>query len=305
MTDNFPDRSNRLKSILSNANQTVDLPLFHEVGIPERLFSSLQESCTNYMLSSLRSANPTKQYKFCENILEEYEQDIISLPNKTPNGLVLPKAEILSWYNCLHQSVAKIMSHFELDEHVASIHAPVNVRLVSGKPSTTDVRPRASCKLHSDIWAGEFSNTVMLFLTALGDIEGNGIEFLEPDRKFLDYCHPLNDYLEGAELEKDSIKYDCGLKSGFAYFTDPFLLHRTVKKTPKLRLSIDFRFTTNIKCETDIEVNTDRHENYISLKDWYEIGTKTFLYTEATVAEAREDTTAASKNAYAAEYSRK
>ncbi len=278
------------------------MPLFHEAIIPVVLYIRLQEDCVNYILASLRAAKPNKHYFHHVDILESYEKDILALPNMTPNGLVLPKKDNFLAYNQLNKTVCEIFKTFNIDEYVQTIHTPINIRVVSGKPSNTDLRPRASSKLHSDIWAGEFTNTIMLFLTALGDIVNNGIEFYEPSQRFhTEFCKPLNDYLEGASLEFESKRYDCGLRDGFAYFTDPFLLHRTVKKSPKLRLSIDFRFIPNIKCITDSEVKTERHKNYISLDKWYEIGSDTLLYTDITVAESHAEDIGP-RNAYAADY---
>lgn len=299
---NYPDRANRLNNILSDTSRTITLPLFHEAFIPKNLFAALQEHCIQFLLSSLRIADPTYLYSHDINILEIYKQEILNLPNMTPNGLVLPKKDNFLAYNQLHHTVCRIFKNLNIDKHVKLIHAPINIRIINGKTSNADSRPRASSKLHSDIWAGEFSNTVMVFLTVLGDVENNGIEFYEPTERFhKEFCKPLNDYLEGATLEKESTRYDCSLKAGFTYFTDPFLLHRTIKKSPKLRLSIDFRFVPYAKCPTDIEVETQRHKNYISLDKWYEIGVNNLLHTDVTVCESKAENIGP-KNAYAAEY---
>jgi hypothetical protein len=302
MKTSFPDRAARLEKILSNTKRTIKLPLFHEAEIPKTLFWALQEDCINYLITSLRAANPSNLYVSRPDVLQHYSEDILKLPNMTPNGLVLPKQDNYLAYNQLHKTVCDIFRQFSVCKHVDTIHAPINIRVINGKPSAADSRPRASCKLHSDIWAGEFTNTVMVFLTALGDVFNNGIEFYEPPQRFhTEFCKPLNDYLEGACLEAESERYDASLQDGFAYFTDPFLLHRTIKKSPSLRLSIDFRFVPYGKCETDIEVNTERHKNYISLDEWSKIGRTSLLYTGVTIAESKAENIGP-KNAYAAEY---
>ena len=298
----FPDRSERLEKILKNTNRTISLPLFHEAVIPPELLQSLQECCSNYLVESLRAANPQKLYFSSPHVLQDYRTDILRLPNMTPNGLVLPKKDNFLSYNQLHKAVGQIFKSFNIDSHVDKIHAPVNIRVINGSLSAADSRPRASSKLHSDIWAGEFTNTVMLFLTAMGDVVNNGIEFYEPPQRFYkEFCEPLNDYLEGACLEVESEKYNCRLQDGFAYFTDPFLLHRTIKKSPTLRLSIDFRFVPHGKCVTDKEVDTERHKNYIDLSEWEKIGNTSILYTDVTVSESHAENIGP-KNAYAADY---
>jgi hypothetical protein len=302
MQSNFPDRAARLEQLLEKADKVKSLPLFHEVAIPQNLFEEFKLKCHEYLVASLK-LNSGKTYQITEDFIDLFEEEILSLPNMTPNGLILPKKEILDEYNSLHRVAVKIFNTFNLNDKVSSIHAPINIRVISGKRSEKDLRPRASSKMHSDIWAGEFSNTTMIFFSALGDIVNNGVEFYEPDASFLNFCKPLNDYLEGAELEKTSKKYDCGMRDGYAYFTDPFLLHRTIKKTPKLRLSIDFRFVPNISCPSDIEIETERHKNYISLDEWREIGLTKVLHTDAVMASSKADTNANRMNAYAAEFS--
>lgn len=298
---NFPDRAGRLNDILKDCRRTVALPLFHEAPIPNNLFTAIRDDCVEFLVASLRSAY-RKTYHHSLDVLDAHRDDVLNLPNKTPNGLILPKKDNFLAYNQLQKTVCCVLRNFNLSQHVKKIHAPVNIRIIDGNWTENDRRPRASSKLHSDIWAGEFTDTVMVFLTALGDVENNGIEFFEPPQRFFtDFCKPLDDYLEGACLEAESERYDCGLRDGFAYFTDPFLLHRTVKKSNKLRLSIDFRFIPYAKCPTDIEVDTERHKNYIPLGDWCEIGSNSLLYTDVTVADSHAENIGP-RNAYAAEY---
>ena len=299
----FPDRAGRLEKILANTERTVNLPLLHEVAIPINLYWALQEDCINYLMASLRAAKPGAEYTSYACILTMYKEDILKLPNMTPNGLLLPKKDTFLAYNQLHKTVFNIFDHFGLGKHVKAIHAPVNVRVINGISSPqVDQRPRASSKLHSDIWAGEFTNTVMVFLTALGDVHNNGIEFYEPPKRFhTEFCKPLNDYLDGSCLEAESRRYKASLRGGYAYFTDPFLLHRTIKKSPNLRLSIDFRFIPHDRCETDAEIDTERHKNYITMEEWSKIGSTSLLYTNVAVADSKAENIGP-KNAYAADY---
>jgi hypothetical protein len=142
----------------------------------------------------------------------------------------------------------------------------------------------------------------MVFLAALGDIEGTGIEFYEPSSDFYpEFCKPLNDYNEGAHLERTSERYECQMRDGCAYFTDPFLLHRTVKKSNNLRISIDFRFVSKEICPTDVEVETNRHENYISFDEWANIGMSNSIDTEQKIMDSFAENTSP-QNAYPSKY---
>lgn len=296
---NFVEREKRLTSVLVEEKITKHLPLFNELKIDEELFIKLKSSCHLYLKKSLEVF--LGQEITSNDILVDHKSDVKSLPNMTPNGLLLPKAENLKEYNDIHRVVADIFQCCSIGELIELVHCPINVRIVSGEISDKDFRPRASQKLHSDIWAGEFSNSLMVFLACMGD-NANGIEFMEPTEEFLEYLHPLKDYLEGANLEKSSTKYDCKIESGFAYFTDPFLLHRTIKKTPNLRLSIDFRFIPKTRCETDRHIDTERYENYISLNEWNSIGRNLEVYTSESILTAIADAQKTRQNSYAAKF---
>lgn len=179
------------------------------------------------------------------------------------------------------------------------IHNPINIRLVRGTEEGKD-RPKASTKLHTDIWAGEFTNSMMVFLPVFGDIQNISVEFFEPPQSFYpDFVRPLHDYNEGSHLLEESEKYQCNLKNGFMYIMDPFLLHRTFKHSNKWRISLDFRFIPKIRLESDLDVNSKRDGNYVSYDEWKEIGLSKLLFTDTPIDQYDKKR---ESNIYAADY---
>ena len=227
-------------------------------------------------------------------------QRVINLPNRTPNGLILPKRQNLLAYNYLHGVIVDLIEYIGLHKHIDKIHNPINIRYVESKPNeVVDSRPFSSTKWHTDCWNGEPANTVMVFVPVCGDLIKNGISFCEPNpNEFMEIAKVLKDYFEGSHLLEQSKHYDIFLDNEFLYLTDPYLLHKTVKKGGSGRLSIDFRFTTSYQCFTDVEVSSKRYENYIPYSEWAKIGKSKLLCSNLNIDEFNEGEI----NSYAGKY---
>jgi hypothetical protein len=284
-------------------------PLLAEVGIPRPLFDILAAAVKQYLYLSLTTAFPAQAFEYDVDLLTAYKDQITALPNITPNGLLLPKQETYIGYNLIHRYVAKIVQGMRLEKHIEAIHLPVNIRIVHGKPNPkVDSRPRASVKLHSDIWAGELTNAIMIFLPVFGDMDKVGIEFFEPPPVFqADFLRPLPDFDEGACLLAGARKYRCQLRPGKAYLIDPYVLHRTLKQQDALRLSLDFRFLARQSLASDVQIATEREKNYISLEEWCDVGKHRLLACDGPLAEYAGGSPGPAdqgmaRNAYAADF---
>ena len=105
----------------------------------------------------------------------------------------------------------------------------INLRIAEGTPKAArDSRAYATNKMHSDVWAGEPLDAVVLHLPLYGDAENIGVEFCEmTPAKEQQFMRILKDYDEGKELFADMKTYDCTMKLGNIYFADARLLHAT------------------------------------------------------------------------------
>lgn len=278
----FPDRSERLLKIVKGLKLSRDLPLLKATRIPELHFHKLKTAVNHYLYGTLTGFYPDERFEFSEEMLTRYASAIEKLPNITPNGLLLPKKETFLFYNQLHRAVADAFEALGFEKKAEMIHAPVNVRIVNGKKAEgVDSRPRASTKIHSDIWAGEPTSAIMVFFPVCGDTENICVRFLEPREFSGEWIRPLKDFLEGEALAKGAIEYeDCPFRPGEVLLTDPFLLHQTVKKREGLRLSIDFRFLAKEKVDSDVVVFGERMKNYVSFQEWRCYGRTKLLTTE-------------------------
>jgi len=261
----FYDRIQRLDNIVSHLDVKYNFPMLKGVEIGD-LYHKLSGDILNYVTQT----NYITNHIFAPPDIDDTKK----FKNITPNGLVLPKKENYLEYNIIHRTIAEILTSLNLLQSTKKIHNPINLRLVDGRPNLKiDSRPRASVKLHTDIWAGEFTDTIMIFIPVLGSMKSVPVEFFEPpDSIYPRYLKPLPKYDDGAFFEAQSTKYNVQLENGYLYIIDGFLLHKTIKTGHGSRLSIDFRFLPKESVETDKIIESPRNENYLETQDWIRIG---------------------------------
>jgi hypothetical protein len=298
------ERADRLHRICSKTTDDGRFPLVVEHKLSEGDFCALRNCLVNYLYDSVKLFHPKPYYELNHDFLWFHEKEIASLPNITPNGLLLPKKHNSLSYNLVYREVARLVKGFGIEDELTHVHHPVNVRIVNGKPNeVVDSRPKASVKLHSDIWAGEFTNHVMIFFPVFGDMENNGVELYEPGESFYPhFVKTLHDYSEGNELNKDAKKYDLVMKPGHVYFLDSFLLHKTVKNKAGLRLAVNFAFLTKEKLESDLPIETARHEEYIDKEEWFKYGSEKLLINSSEARVFTKEELNVSMNCYADKY---
>ena len=170
MSDRFADRRLRLRALLRRENPVVDLPLLQGYALTSAEITALQHVVCAYLWHSAFEAGVDLEMPDGPAWFARNAATIRKLPNVTPNGVVMPKVETTVAYNLMHRMVATIVAKDLDPDEVGAVAAPINVRIVDGTPDgRVDARPRASTKVHSDIWAAEPSCSVTMFLTVMGD----------------------------------------------------------------------------------------------------------------------------------------
>ena len=282
MNSNFPDRAQRLDNICSGFQLSQDFPLLKAATLEATLRTKLRNAVNLYLYSALDAFYHDRSFNLGENLFETARKDILGLPNITPNGLILPKKSTFFSYNIIHATVAEIFETLGLQEHVHLAHAPINLRLVDGAPNPEiDGRPRASVKMHSDMWAGEPASAIMVFLPVFGEYGKIGVKWIEPVHFPEHLLGPLDDFDEGVKVIDGGAEYDAPLTPGEIVLADPYLVHATQKDAIGLRLSVDFRFIPHEQVASDARSPGTRLHNYHSYQKWADIGRNLVLTTDA------------------------
>ena len=277
------ERHDRLLS-LAGTDIASEKDLLLEIDVDTNILAALQCSIKNYILDCLFEANP--QLAFDSNVsLEElsstHASEMMALPNRTPNGLLLPKQECAFSYNVVVKNAIRLVSFLGLTETCEAAYMPLNVRIPWGTPAP-EVFSRAysSLKWHSDIWAGEGAREVMLHTPIFGNLEKNGVSFAKPSKElYPDYIRHLTDYNEGLPVVENKEDYDLTMRIGKVYLVDSFLLHKTLCGDPSFRGILSFPLRPRAILESDVYTNPLRESDFIPMEEWKEFGTKRMVTT--------------------------
>ena len=264
--------------------------LLIEQPIEQSHLASIRFAVAAYLSECIGCARPILDEG---ELLSELRARKDSAVNITPNGLVVPKRDFVMPFNAMQKAVALAFRSFGVNDLVESIHIPISLRIADGMVNQArDVRPYATNKMHSDVWAGEPLDAVVVHIPLFGDAENVGVEFCEMDRqKEMQLMRVLSDYTEGAAEAGELKRYDAVMKLGHAYFADARLLHGTLRRAPNLRVSIDFRFRMRssgpYREAAERILSAGRMENYVTLSDFFKIGSETLMIFEESCEEAR------------------
>ena len=297
----FPNRAKRLRSISQDMVLSQSYPLLKIAKIKKELFGELIENVNKYIHSNLTNFYSGEKFSQDKFLLKSQPKKIRGLPNITPNGLILPKQSTCSDYNKVHASIVKIVREFKLNQHAESVHAPINIRLIDGNKNNNDLRPHSSTKMHSDIWAGEPSNSVAIFIPIYGDKKNIDVKWIEPLTFPEELIQPLSDFNEGRHIVTGGTQYNVDFSPGDIILVDPYLIHATNKVKDLLRLSIDFRFITRSVIDNDLLAPGTRQANYLTYEKWSDIGEGLSLTSNSPLTQFSEENSR-QENTYAAKY---
>lgn len=276
----FDDRAERLEKLTRSAERLQDHPLVQVLKATALQRQRVRTALNLFLWECLNVAFPDKDFTLSDDMLRDYPQEVTTLPNITPNGLVLPKRENMLSFNLLQKEAIAAFDALGISDEIARVQYPVNIRMQSGTPNpAVDSRPRASVKAHSDIWAGDPASGILVFLSVLGDPKNSGINFMLPKEFPLSYVRTLEDYLEGKHLAEGAEMLGSFDERGW-FLADPYTLHQTTKNGSGWRISLDFRFIPRTRVQSDIDEDATRQPFFISVEEWRKLGVSRFIATQ-------------------------
>ena len=265
-------------NIRNNCKIDKDNGIQLEIILTTKQISLLKTSVENFIIKTLESYHGGKYDK--NTFLVENRDQIIELPNRTPNGAFYPKKENIDQYNELQKNINKIVVETNLVDELESFDL-CTVRIVDGKKTHLDKRNAATVKLHSDAWSGQYGDA-MVTTALLGD-ETTSLEFHEAVGIKSNFFDTQPNYDVGFDNFEDS-KLLGNLRFNRMTIFDHSCLHRTIKNDGGLRVSIDF----SIKLKSSKEINKNksgRDVTHKSIKDMLRIGRETFIKATETLDE--------------------
>ena len=292
MKEILKERTARMRTIFPKLENVT--PLYGEIPLPENIAVNLVAAGKLVVYDCLISFYKDDTFDLdmpIEAFFEAYKEKIMGLPNITPNGLLLPKIEILNSINFLNKAVFALMEFLQLKGQ-CDIACPVNLRLNFGvdRSPEASARPKSSTFWHTDIWAGQNANELMVHTPIFGDFKKNGIAAALPPAEFFpDFVKTLPSYEDGLPVTAslDAAAHQPAMKVGRSYIFDSFLLHKTVTEGDGMRGIISFPIKLKRKVKSDIYINPLRDAEYQSYAAWKKMGTESMLISTKKIAKGK------------------
>lgn len=276
------DRADRLARIVENVALTSESALVKAVKLPDALLCRLQAAARFYVWHSLAQANTRKSYIDSNRILESYHEDILALPNRTPNGVLLPRRETFLSFNVVQQTLVHAFAELGILQEFSAFQMPCNVRIVSTEPAHAgaareDIRPYASAKIHTDVWYGEPLSAILFNVPLLGDARAVSIDFFEPQEFPSHLITVLSDYNDGRVVAEKAVRSQVAFEIGSMYVSDGLSLHQTVRRGPGIRLSLDFRCLARNLLPGESADRGRSRTDYVDQNTWVKSGSFSIL----------------------------
>jgi hypothetical protein len=275
-------RADRLRRVIpATCRPTYDFPLVKGLKLSPVDFANLQGAAAAYVWQSLCAAFPDEVFPLSTDILTQAQSFVTRLPNRTPNGVVLPKAETFLSYNLVQHALVRTLRREGLIAPFSHFQVPCNVRIVDGDSApAVAARAYASSKVHTDVWNGEPHHSILFNLPLLGDSQSVCMAFYEPSQFPLELAHRLDDYDLGQPVIDGATACDMPFVPGEMYVSDSFSLHQTVRRGPGIRLSLDFRaLAVNVLADEDTDLG-ESHADYVPAVQWQATGSEDVLYSD-------------------------
>ena len=116
--NNFKIRKSIYDDIRDNCNVITDNGIQLEINLELQHISTLKTAITSYIVKTLESYYERMFER--ENFLVKYKDDILNLPNRTPNGAFYPKVENIKQYNTIQKIVNICMEETNLVNQLES-----------------------------------------------------------------------------------------------------------------------------------------------------------------------------------------
>lgn len=274
-------REKRLKSYIGLNKIIYDFPLTKVIKFTKNEYESVTSAVNIFLWESLKGSFKNKHFNLSKDLFMRYKKNLLKLPNRTPNGLILPYLENSKSYNILHKTLKDIFEKKNLFNNLSSFQKTFKVRLISSDGKLKNNSNYNTAKIHTDVWNYEPSSSVLFNIPLMGDTNAVGLNFFHPQKKIDVFNKHFSDYDEAKYLYKFLEKYSMPFKKGCIYISDAFSLHQTKYlggEENNVRLSIDIRGMFKKKIGNEKFENLKKiPEKFIPLCEWKKISENKIL----------------------------
>ena len=288
MDNKIKNRTKIYDEIRRNCNINTDHGIYLDIKLEDSDYDKLKLVVSKYITVTLDSYYKDKVFDYNNDFLVKYKEEILNLPNRTPNGAFYPKLENIKQYNKIQSTVNDILIKNNLVNYLNSFDV-CTVRIMEGDNYEKDERNTSTTILHSDAWPGHDGDAI-LTVGLLGD-ETTSLEFNKPVGKISDdFFDAQVNYLTGLDTFED-VELIGNLKFGYFTIFDHGCIHRTIKSGGGLRVSLDFGIVVKNSegirklFKYDEDKRKGRKVTHSNINETLKIGKETFIEATETLDE--------------------
>lgn len=243
------EREVAFKNLTSKTHWERPSPLIAVCSPPRHLFEQLQMACSLYLYSCLPdksqvTVSPSGDWA---TLVEAFARQTRLVKNMTPNGMLVPKRQLILEYNMMVRAFADLVNSLGIGDGVRYWINPPNLRYKAGTLDEKLLeRDYASEHIHSESWIPLNTNRcATIFIPILGDIPNNYVELLEPPRETFreEWLSPRSSYTSGQEISKQyrriAVPYELG-KVIIAEVATMHVTRRNAGSGPRVSFDVNF-----------------------------------------------------------------
>ena len=123
--NNLIEQRKKVYANLPHSGESIEnIVLFYD--IQDKEYSELIEAVKNFLVKSLTLVYK-KDFVWTDTFLEDHNELIMDLPNKTPNGILNPKKETEDEFTLVQVKINQILNNLEIANHIKQTVIP-NIR---------------------------------------------------------------------------------------------------------------------------------------------------------------------------------
>jgi len=206
-----------------------------ELRAREDRFAEISSNFPCELLTPLIACHTIRKdlFEAFENAVSEYNEKskFFDYVNRTPNGILVPKKEIKKEYNDAVVAFFNILRSLNIKKYIRRWNIPTIRYKTPTLDSENLKRPYISENPHSDSWIGWDSDSLLIIMPLLGDIERNWVQFYRHPESFdMSWVRRLESFRDGIELARQSFPLPKHYEKGCIYVADMSVIHETKRE---------------------------------------------------------------------------
>lgn len=220
-------------------------PLLLRYKVPPNLYEKVRAGAALCIARSIPNGDGAQWQNLSnpDKLLQILEERYDTVQNITPNGMIVPKRDLILEYNFFARAFAELFESLAISDQIACWSNLPLLRVKRGHfDSNLLKRNYSSEHRHTEAWfPGHINRTITVFLALFGDVKNNRVVFYAPPENFREeWLVPQQSYESMSHISSQYREIDLPYEQGYLYIADTATMHQSVREgTTGPRVSLD------------------------------------------------------------------